>query len=79
MIIKTLFKKEYVEKLWSNGNTMPIEKKNFSVHKMSYGKYFLEPEGYKGGETDVFSADTIWLCTKKINNELFYTFDKLYN
>lgn len=55
------FKKEEIANLWSNGKTLTVNGKEYTVHKMSYGDYFLEPVTWRGGETDGFAPNTIWL------------------
>jgi len=52
---------EKLRELWGDEKTVEIAGNNFRVGKMSYGDYFLEPVSWKGGETDGFSRQTIWL------------------
>jgi len=55
------FSKEDINKLWSKEGPITINGKVYRVGKMSYGQYFLEPATWKGGETDGFSSETLWL------------------
>lgn len=50
-----------IQKLWANRQPVHLNKKLYHVRKMSYGQYFLEPIGWKGGEKDGFARDTYWL------------------
>ena len=66
---KQLFHKESLHKFWSNGQKIKIGRKLYSVGKMSYGDYFLEP-GKVRSEKDGFNEGTLWL--EKRDN-YFYT------
>lgn len=69
---------ETIKAAWSQGKSMFILKRKYSVHKMSYGQFFLEPVGWTGGEMDGFADGTIWLTKHPENNQLF-VFDTLVN
>lgn len=47
--------------LRANNIGLIISGKKYTIHKMSYGEYFLEPCGWKGGERDSFAPGTLWL------------------
>mgnify|MGYP001608309244 CR=1 FL=1 len=55
------FNLETIQKLWGSGKPVPYKNKLYSVRKMSYGQYFLEPIGWQGGEKAGFAKDTYWL------------------
>lgn len=55
-----------IELLWSKEQLLTINGVNYSVHKMSYGDWFLEPAGYELPETEGFAKGTKWL--RKIGN-----------
>lgn len=46
---------------WSSGDTLKIAGKSYTVHRMNYGDYFLQPHGWEGGEKDGFAPGTLWL------------------
>lgn len=50
-----------IEEVWAQESTINIGAREYTVHRMSYGQYFLEPADYKGGELDGFAPDTKWL------------------
>ena len=54
---------------WGNGRPLSYKGKNWTVGKMSYGDYFLQPAGYEAGEREPFHEDTIWLQKKLIKNQ----------
>ena len=65
---KRFFTENELRLHWSNGSSLKFRNKNYKVHKMSYGDYFLEPSNMVTRETDKFSSKTIWLeKTIKIN------------
>lgn len=59
--------KDVLRDYWYNGKPLHIKEKNetYSVHKMSYGTYFLEPYGRELPETEGFTIGTLWLKKKK--------------
>jgi hypothetical protein len=77
---KTFSPKELYE-LWSNAHPIVYKNKKYSVNKMSYGDYFLEPINWRGKETDGFAPGTLWLEKKsKINRygfqQIIYVIDE---
>lgn len=54
-----------IRDLWGNGKPLTYKGKQYSVNKMSYGDYFLEPYGKVLSERDNFDDDTIWLQLSK--------------
>jgi len=54
------YKKELIEKAWSEGLIFSLYGKEYYVHRMSYGDYFIEPVEYQGSETKGFSKKTKW-------------------
>lgn len=69
LIQNKYFSEEELRKYWANGKIIKYKGKNYTVHKMSYGDYFLEPEGWTGGETEGFAPKTIWLEKTTIKNQ----------
>jgi hypothetical protein len=67
------YEKEYIVRSWQYEQKLKYKDKEYTVHKMSYGDYFLEPIVWKGGENDGFSSQTIWLEKEIINNKVFYS------
>lgn len=66
------FTAEQIQNAWGKGTTVSMGKKEFTVHRMSYGDYFLQPTKYMFyGERDGFPPGTKWL-EKKIVNRLEY-------
>lgn len=57
----------FLRKVHHSGNFIIIDAKRYTVHRMNYGAYFLQPEGWKGGERDGFAPGTLWLkpCGKE--------------
>ena len=53
-----------------NYQKIRVNYKDYKVCKMSYGDYFLEPLSWKGGETEGFSKDTIWLKVDEENKNV---------
>ncbi|HAX61456.1 MAG TPA: hypothetical protein DCX95_02710 [Elusimicrobia bacterium] len=47
--------------LRANNIGLIIAGKKYTIHKMSYGDYFLEPNGWAGEERDGFAPGTLWL------------------
>jgi len=47
--------------LWGKGGSVKISGKEYDVHKMSYGDYFLEPKGTTTSEDTGFHKDTLFL------------------
>jgi hypothetical protein len=63
---------EELVKLWGNGGTyITKEGKSYTVHKMSYGDFFLEPLGKERGETEGFATGTIWLRCIDRKNQIY--------
>jgi len=58
---------EELRNYWATGKPLIVGDKEYSVHRMSYGDYFLEPFGKERGETEGFAPGTIWL--KKIDSQ----------
>ena len=56
---------------WGSGETIEIENKKYSVHRMSYGDYFLEQFGKERGEREGFSSDTLWLKKIDIKRDIY--------
>lgn len=52
---------ELLRDLYGSGEIVNVDGKRYTVHRMSYGDYFLQPEGWKGGERDGFAPGTLWL------------------
>lgn len=52
--------KEKLYQHWCNEKPLTFENKKYSVHKMSYGDYFLEPFKKSRRETDGFAVGTVW-------------------
>jgi hypothetical protein len=67
------YEKEYIQRAWQYETKVQYKGNDYTVHKMSYGDYFLEPIAWRGGERDGFSKDTIWLEKEIINNKVYYT------
>jgi len=67
----TQFCSDYLQKRWADGKSIIYKGKKYTVHKMSYGAYFLEPVGYKGGERDPFHPNTLWLERIKENPNIY--------
>jgi hypothetical protein len=67
-----MYEKEYIVRSWQYGTKVKHDDKEYTVHKMSYGDYFLEPTSWQGGEKDGFSKGTIWLEKEIINNKVYY-------
>lgn len=44
-----------------NSQTLTFKSRQYTVHRMNYGDFFLEPVGWKGGEMDGFASGTLWL------------------
>lgn len=61
---------ELLHDLLVTGAPVFVRGRKYSVHQMSYGDYFLEPYGYKGGETEGFHPATLWM--RKLPNINFY-------
>jgi hypothetical protein len=61
---------------WSKETPIEYQGKKYSVHKMSYGQYFLEPSGRKSKETDSFRGDEIWLVKDKNNKTRYVSEDE---
>lgn len=66
------YEKEYIQRAWQYETKVQYKDKDYTVHKMSYGDYFLEPMDWKGGENDGFARGTIWLVKEIINNKVIY-------
>lgn len=43
---------------WQYGKTLTVKKKEYSVHRMSYGDFFLEPAGHELNERQGFAKGT---------------------
>ena len=56
---------EALRRCWSNGEKIRVDGKSYSVHKMSYGDYFLEPLGKELPESEGFAVGTLWLEKSK--------------
>jgi len=52
---------EQLRDYWGSGKPLIVGKNKYSVHRMSYGDYFLEPFGKERGETEGLPPGTIWL------------------
>jgi len=65
-------KKQKAQELWSSGKTLKIKGKEYSVNKMSYGQFFLEPKGKELSETQGFAKETIFLEEQPIKNKYGY-------
>lgn len=63
------FSAEFLHKCWSSGQTVEFKQKKYTVNKMSYGAYFLQPAEWQGGEREGFAPGTIWL--HKINQNTY--------
>ena len=58
------YHQDVIREHWGNGKPMKHEGKNYSVHRMSYGDYFMEPYSKKNlsrGEKEPFASGTKWL------------------
>lgn len=55
------FTEKQIRTLWGNGKTLLYKGKRYTVHKMSYGDYFLELAIKKSSETDSFTDEELWL------------------
>ena len=65
--------------LWTSGKArILIDDRKFTINRMNYGDYFLEPEEWKGGETEGFAPNTIWLKNIKIEGKPYYIIDNEY-
>jgi hypothetical protein len=53
--------KQKVEDAWSKGKIISYKGRKYTVHKMSYGQFFLEPKGKVRGEREKFKGDEVWL------------------
>jgi hypothetical protein len=53
--------------LWATNQPVVVGDNAYSVHKMSYGDYFLEPWGTNRGETQGFARGTLWM--EKCSND----------
>lgn len=62
--------KNKLVELWGKEGDLNIGGKDYSVHKMSYGDYFLEPKGKELGETEGFAKGTLWL--EKVDGKDLY-------
>jgi len=60
-----------LRKLWGNGNPLEMDGKKYSVNRMSYGDYFMEPWGKEYGETEGFAPGTIWLEKKDSQKDMY--------
>jgi hypothetical protein len=54
---------------WGHERPIEYKGKRYDVHKMSYGDYFFEPAGWRGGEKQGFHPDVIWFERIVITNE----------
>ena len=54
--------RDKLRELWGSGKKLYIEDKEYSVHKMSYGEFFIEPFGEERGETEGFAPGTFFLA-----------------
>jgi hypothetical protein len=68
---KHQFTEDGLRKYWGSGETITFRGKKYKVNKMSYGDYFLEPASWKGGETEGFAPNTIWLKRSEKYHHLF--------
>lgn len=71
------YTEDQIRELWAREKVIDFNGKKYTVHRMSYGDYFIEPISWKGGEQDGFSQDTEWFeKVYKINQygykQLFY-------
>lgn len=66
--------KAELDAYWSTGDPILLSDEQYSVKKMSYGKYFLEPFGKERGETEGFSPGTFWL--EKVEGKDQYIVEK---
>lgn len=57
---KDTYTGEELHNLWGSGKVITFKGQKYTVNKMSYGDYFLEPVGWKGGERDGFAPGTLW-------------------
>ena len=64
------FKEKEIRELWSNGKTLKINNKKYSVGKMSYGQYYLELSHLKLKETDLHDSRTLWLEKHEVNKNI---------
>jgi len=58
---RVLLKGEVLQECWGREKPLEIKNKKYSVHRMSYGDWFLEPLGKERGETEGFASGTLWL------------------
>ncbi len=71
---KTYTKKDFkiknddVRELYGNGREITIDGEKYTVHRMSYGDYFLQPSDWQGSERDGFSPKTLWLKKSDIKD-----------
>ena len=66
--IISLYNEDSIHNQWSNVLPVFYRGKKYSVHKMSYGQYFLQPYNKKNlilGEKEDFAKGTVWLKKNK--------------
>ncbi len=68
------FIKDWLYEHWASGETW----KGYRIGRMSYGEYFLEPKGWKGGELDGFARGTLWV-NDAIDSDYFISWGTLFN
>ena len=57
---------QLANELWSSGKAI----NGYTVHRMSYGDYFIQPITWMGGETHGFSKKTRWIETDEMQSML---------
>lgn len=63
----------WLYKHWASGETW----KGYRIGRMSYGDYFLEPKGWKGGELDGFARGTLWV-DPELDTDCFISIETLF-
>lgn len=70
--MKHIFTPDFMYSNWASGKKFKLEKKTYTMHKMSYGDYFAEPSNWRGGENDGFASGTLWFRKQNLYGRSFY-------
>jgi hypothetical protein len=71
--MKTTYTEKEAHELWRSEQPFELDENHkYTMHRMSYGDYYVEPFDWQGGERDGFSPDTKWLEKKIVNKQVYY-------